>query len=46
MFSVKNLLVVYISCDGKCMRSFHATIKDGEESLCESLGFSDEELEV
>ncbi|KAL9147271.1 hypothetical protein ABFS82_13G162700 [Erythranthe guttata] len=36
-----NLLI----CDGKCMRSFHATVKDGEESQCESLGFTNEELE-
>ncbi|KAL6529436.1 hypothetical protein OROGR_015059 [Orobanche gracilis] len=33
-------------CDGKCMRSFHATVEDGEESQCESLCFTDEELEV
>ncbi|KAL6567122.1 hypothetical protein OROMI_015526 [Orobanche minor] len=33
-------------CDGKCMRSFHATVEDGEESQCESLCFTNEELEV
>ncbi|KAK4398579.1 protein ENHANCED DOWNY MILDEW 2 [Sesamum angolense] len=35
---------IYI-CEGKCMRSFHATVEDGEESNCESLGFTDAELE-
>ncbi|KAK6126788.1 hypothetical protein DH2020_039477 [Rehmannia glutinosa] len=33
-------------CDGKCMRSFHATLEDGDESQCVSLGFTDEELEA
>ncbi|KAL0306310.1 UNVERIFIED_CONTAM: protein ENHANCED DOWNY MILDEW 2, partial [Sesamum radiatum] len=36
---------IYI-CEGKCMRSFHATVEDGEESNCESLGFTDAELEA
>ncbi|KAI3456861.1 hypothetical protein Pfo_013524 [Paulownia fortunei] len=36
---------IYI-CEGKCMRSFHATVEDGDESNCESLGFTDEELEA
>ncbi|GER32869.1 enhanced downy mildew 1 2 [Striga asiatica] len=39
-----NILI----CDGKCMRSFHATVEAGEESEshCESLGFTEEELEA
>lgn len=28
------------------MRSFHATIEAGEDSVCESLGFTDAEVEV
>lgn len=28
------------------MRSFHATVEAGEESQCESLGFSSEQVEV
>ncbi|CAA0832432.1 Protein ENHANCED DOWNY MILDEW 2 [Striga hermonthica] len=36
---------IYI-CDGKCMRAFHATVEAGEESECESLGFTEEELEA
>ncbi|KZV40758.1 hypothetical protein F511_30321 [Dorcoceras hygrometricum] len=35
-----------ILCEGKCMRSFHANITDGEESRCQSLGFTDAEVEV
>ncbi|KAH6786328.1 hypothetical protein C2S52_005880 [Perilla frutescens var. hirtella] len=33
-------------CDGKCMRSFHATVDDGDDSACESLGLTDAELEA
>ncbi|GFP87506.1 phd finger-containing protein ddb_g0268158 [Phtheirospermum japonicum] len=33
-------------CDGICMRAFHATVEDGEDSQCESLGFTDEDLEA
>ncbi|KAK7288464.1 hypothetical protein RIF29_01924 [Crotalaria pallida] len=29
-----------LCCDGKCMRSFHAVKEDGEESSCDSLGFT------
>ncbi|KAJ8534425.1 hypothetical protein K7X08_016153 [Anisodus acutangulus] len=29
-----------LCCDGKCLRSFHATVEDGAPSQCESLGFS------
>ncbi|XP_073058891.1 protein ENHANCED DOWNY MILDEW 2 isoform X1 [Primulina eburnea] len=35
-----------ILCEGKCMRSFHANIIDGEESKCESLRFNDAEVEA
>ncbi|KAI8029529.1 Protein ENHANCED DOWNY MILDEW 2 [Camellia lanceoleosa] len=30
------------SCEGMCMRSFHATIEAGSESMCKSLCLSDE----
>ncbi|KAL3636993.1 hypothetical protein CASFOL_019292 [Castilleja foliolosa] len=33
-------------CDGICMRAFHATVEDGEDSHCESLRFTDEDLEA
>nr|XP_009774259.1 PREDICTED: uncharacterized protein LOC104224336 [Nicotiana sylvestris] len=29
-----------LCCDGKCLRSFHATVEDGAQSQCESLGFT------
>ncbi|TMW93781.1 hypothetical protein EJD97_011169 [Solanum chilense] len=29
-----------LCCDGKCLRSFHATVDDGAESQCKSLGFT------
>ncbi|XP_073001155.1 protein ENHANCED DOWNY MILDEW 2-like isoform X1 [Typha latifolia] len=29
-----------LCCEGRCMRSFHATKKAGEESQCRSLGFT------
>ena len=35
-----------LCCDGRCMRSFHPTVKDGEESVCESLGFTRKQVEV
>ncbi|KAI3408058.1 uncharacterized protein J3R85_020491 [Psidium guajava] len=35
-----------LCCDGKCMRSFHATEEAGEESLCDSLGFSQHEVDA
>ncbi|KAE9594114.1 hypothetical protein Lal_00017046 [Lupinus albus] len=34
-----------LCCDGKCMRSFHAVKEDGEESSCESLGFSQKKVD-
>lgn len=39
-------LVVPTSCDGKCLRSFHATVDDGAQSQCESLGFTKAEVRV
>lgn len=33
-----------ICCEGRCMRTFHATKKDGEDSNCESLGFSEAQV--
>ncbi|XP_038688579.1 protein ENHANCED DOWNY MILDEW 2 isoform X2 [Tripterygium wilfordii] len=35
-----------LCCDGKCMRSFHATEEAGEESMCVSLGFSIPQVEA
>ncbi|KAI6690608.1 hypothetical protein NL676_027436 [Syzygium grande] len=35
-----------LCCDGKCMRSFHATEEDGEDSLCDSLGYSQHEVDA
>ncbi|MED6222000.1 hypothetical protein PIB30_060170 [Stylosanthes scabra] len=29
-----------LPCEGRCLRSFHPTIEDGKDSLCESLGFT------
>lgn len=28
------------------MRSFHATVEAGEESMCDSLGYAQEEVDV
>ncbi|XP_006279466.2 protein ENHANCED DOWNY MILDEW 2 [Capsella rubella] len=33
-------------CEGSCLRSFHATKKDGEDSLCDSLGFTKMQVEA
>ncbi|KAF9666494.1 hypothetical protein SADUNF_Sadunf16G0235000 [Salix dunnii] len=35
-----------LCCEGSCLRSFHATVEAGEESACESLGFTNREVEV
>ncbi|XP_042484448.1 protein ENHANCED DOWNY MILDEW 2 [Macadamia integrifolia] len=35
-----------LCCEGRCLRSFHATRKDGAESQCESLGLSKFEVEA
>ncbi|CAN0911584.1 Protein ENHANCED DOWNY MILDEW 2 [Linum grandiflorum] len=34
-----------LCCEGKCMRAFHATKDDGEESFCESLGLSKKKVD-
>lgn len=33
-----------LCCEGKCMRSFHATEEAGLDSACASLGFSEEQV--
>ncbi|KAM1754950.1 hypothetical protein ACFX11_007306 [Malus domestica] len=35
-----------LRCEGRCLRSFHATVKDGEHSMCETLGFTQDEVEA
>ncbi|GAV87260.1 DNMT1-RFD domain-containing protein [Cephalotus follicularis] len=35
-----------LCCEGNCLRSFHATVEAGEESQCDSLGFSEDEVEA
>ncbi|XP_057971609.1 protein ENHANCED DOWNY MILDEW 2 [Malania oleifera] len=35
-----------LCCDGRCFRSFHATKQAGSESLCESLGLTDAQVEA
>lgn len=35
-----------LCCEGRCMRSFHATRKDGEDSDCKSLGFSKAQVDA
>ncbi|KAL8116200.1 hypothetical protein AgCh_022627 [Apium graveolens] len=35
-----------LCCEGKCLRSFHATVEAGSDSDCVSLGFSDEQVEA
>ncbi|XP_017227306.1 protein ENHANCED DOWNY MILDEW 2 isoform X3 [Daucus carota subsp. sativus] len=35
-----------LCCEGKCLRSFHATEEAGLDSDCVSLGFSDEQVEA
>ncbi|XP_019079245.1 protein ENHANCED DOWNY MILDEW 2 isoform X5 [Vitis vinifera] len=35
-----------LCCEGRCLRSFHATVDAGTESFCESLGFSDAQVEA
>ncbi|KAL1300637.1 hypothetical protein AAHE18_18G196000 [Arachis hypogaea] len=30
----------FFLCEGRCLRSFHPTIEDGKDSLCDSLGFT------
>ncbi|KAG7538033.1 Zinc finger PHD-type [Arabidopsis suecica] len=35
-----------LCCEGSCLRSFHATKKDGEDSLCDSLGLNKMQVEA
>ncbi|KAM0867441.1 hypothetical protein ACQ4PT_042030 [Festuca glaucescens] len=35
-----------LGCDGPCMRSFHAKIGTGEDSQCDTLGFTEAEVEA
>nr|CAD1839293.1 unnamed protein product [Ananas comosus var. bracteatus] len=35
-----------LCCEGKCMRSFHATRRDGEDSFCRSLGYTRAQVEA
>lgn len=35
-----------LCCDGRCLRSFHATKEAGSDSSCRSLGFSPEQVEA
>ncbi|THG04051.1 hypothetical protein TEA_004724 [Camellia sinensis var. sinensis] len=35
-----------MSCEGRCTRSFHATVDAGADSLCESLGYTDAQVEA
>ncbi|CAK9168592.1 unnamed protein product, partial [Ilex paraguariensis] len=35
-----------LCCEGRCLRSFHATKEAGSDSMCQSLGFSDEQVEA
>ncbi|KAM7492749.1 hypothetical protein LguiA_035670 [Lonicera macranthoides] len=35
-----------LPCEGRCLRSFHATVDAGSDSICESLGLSDEQVEA
>ncbi|KAK9284748.1 hypothetical protein L1049_023925 [Liquidambar formosana] len=35
-----------LCCEGRCMRSFHPTVDSGAESLCESLGFSNTQVDA
>lgn len=37
---------IFSSCEGKCLRSFHATKEAGRESDCESLGYTNEQVDV
>ncbi|CAN6557766.1 unnamed protein product [Malus baccata var. baccata] len=35
-----------LRCEGRCLRSFHATVEDGEHSMCETLGFTQDEVKA
>jgi hypothetical protein len=46
IFIGMGLAHVLFSCEGECMRSFHATEEAGEDSNCESLGLSSAQVNV
>ncbi|XP_057508926.1 protein ENHANCED DOWNY MILDEW 2-like isoform X3 [Actinidia eriantha] len=35
-----------LCCQGRCMRSFHATVDAGVDSLCESLGYTEAQVDA
>ncbi|KAM7492388.1 hypothetical protein LguiA_035309 [Lonicera macranthoides] len=35
-----------LACEGRCIRSFHATVDAGAESLCDSLGYTDAQVDA
>ncbi|KAL6284133.1 hypothetical protein ACE6H2_015062 [Prunus campanulata] len=35
-----------LCCEGRCLRAFHATREHGKETMCESLGFTQAELDA
>ncbi|KAG9148294.1 hypothetical protein Leryth_012239 [Lithospermum erythrorhizon] len=35
-----------LCCEGKCLRSFHPTIDSGSDSLCQSLGYTENQIEA
>jgi hypothetical protein len=39
-------ILLFISCEGPCLRSYHATIASGHPSGCRSLGFTAAQVEV
>lgn len=46
LHNLMNLILISYSCEKGCKRSFHATVEDGEESECVSLGLTKDEVEV
>jgi hypothetical protein len=43
--SVPSYLVLF-SCDGGCRRSFHPTKEHGEDSMCATLGLTEEQWKM
>lgn len=41
-----NSICVRYSCEGKCLRSFHANVGSGAEDFCETLGYTDAQVKV
>ena len=40
------LTLILCSCDGGCRRSFHPTIEHGEDSMCRTLGLTEEQWQT